>query len=278
MIRVLHVGANARAFIELLALMHRFRGLIAEMVKRDVSEQYAGQVFGALWAIGHPLFMAALYVFIFAYVFQMRIGGTLDLPRDYTTYLLAGLMPWLGFQAGMTRAAISLTGQANLVKQVVFPIEVLPIKAVASALIPQLVGLVFLTGYQILKFAALPWTYALLPVLLLLQVLAMLGIAFLLASIGVFFRDLKDFVQLFATAGVFILPVFYLPQWVPQLFKPLLYVNPFSYPVWCYQDALYFGRIEHPWAWAALALGAPLLFVTGYRVFRRLKPHVGDVL
>jgi lipopolysaccharide transport system permease protein len=135
-----------------------------------------------------------------------------------------------------------------------------------------------LLAYSMLKYGALPWTWMLLPALLVLQSLAMLGVAFALASISVFFRDMKDFIQVFAAAGVYIMPVFYLPDWVPALFRPLLYLNPFSYLTWCYQDALYYGRFDHPWAWLVLIAGSLLVFAAGYRTFRLLKPHVADVL
>ena len=106
----------------------------------------------------------------------------------------------------------------------------------------------------------------------------MLGMAFLLSAAGAYFRDLKDFVQVFTIVNLYLMPVFYLPMWVPALFKPVLYINPFSYMIWCYQDVLYYGNIEHPWAWTVFAIGSVLVFLTGYYLFRRLKVVFGDVL
>jgi lipopolysaccharide transport system permease protein len=106
----------------------------------------------------------------------------------------------------------------------------------------------------------------------------MIGVAYILAPIGVYFRDIKDFVQLFSILGIYLMPIFYLPNWVPSLFKPLIYLNPFSYLIWCYQDALYYGRIEHPWAWIVVVLLSVGTFIFGYRIFRKLKPALGDLL
>jgi len=278
MLSALHLTANTRAFGEAVGLLGRYRGLTWEMARREISSQYAGQLFGTLWAVGHPLFMLGLYLFIFGVVFRQRIGGTFELPLDYTTYIFAGLVPWLSFQQSMTRACTSLTGEANLVKQVVFPIEILPTKVVIASLVPQAVGLAVLIGYVLIQHGALHWTYVLLPALVTLQILAMLGVAMAFAALSVFLRDLKDFVGLFATAGVYLMPVFYLPDWVPPVFKPVLHVNPFSYMVWCYQDALYFGRFAHPWAWVVFVIGSPLVFAVGYRLFRKLKPSFGNAL
>jgi lipopolysaccharide transport system permease protein len=269
---------HLQAFTEIVKVLTRHRDLTWEMAKRELSDRYAGQAFGLLWAIAHPIFMIGLYVFIFAFVFKMKIGGTVEMPLDYTTYLLSGLVAWMSFQEAMTKSCSAITGNAALVKQVVFPLEILPVKGVLASLFPQIISLVILIAYVLATHGSLPATYLLLPVLIAMQVMAMIGVAYILAPIGAYFRDIKDFVQLFALAGVYLMPVFYLPSWVPTLFKPLLYLNPFSYLIWCYQDALYFGRFEHPWAWVVTGTLSILSFIIGYRVFRKLKPGLGNLL
>ena len=106
----------------------------------------------------------------------------------------------------------------------------------------------------------------------------MIGVAFALAAVGAFLRDLKEIIQLTVTAGIYVSPIFYLPDWVPSPFRPLLYANPFSYMVWCFQDVLYFGRFEHPWAWLVFTVGSVLSLAAGYCLFRRLRPFFGGVL
>ena len=106
----------------------------------------------------------------------------------------------------------------------------------------------------------------------------MVGVSFFLASIGVFFRDIKDFVQIFSVVGVYLMPTFYLPTLVPSVFRPLLYLNPFSYMIWCFQDLIYFGRLEHRMSWVVFPLISITVFVLGYRVFRKLRPMFGNVL
>jgi lipopolysaccharide transport system permease protein len=267
-----------QAFSEVVSLLTRHRDLTWEMAKRELSERYAGQAFGVFWAIAHPVFMIGLYVFIFAFVFKVKIGGTMEMPLDYTTYLLSGLVSWLSFQEAMTKSCTAITANAALVKQVVFPLEVLPVKGVLAALFPMIISLIIVISYVLFTHGALPLTYLLLPVLIGMQLMAMIGVAYILSAIGAYFRDIKDFVQLFALAGMYLMPIFYLPTWVPALFKPLLYLNPFSYLIWCYQDVLYFGRFEHPWAWAITGLLSLGIFVIGYRVFRKLKPGLGNLL
>jgi lipopolysaccharide transport system permease protein len=272
------VRGHWQATAEIVSLLRRHRDLTLEMAKRELSDRYAGQAFGLLWAVGHPMFMIGLYVFIFAIVFRQKIGGTREMPLDYTAYLLSGLVAWMSVQESMLKSCTVITGNAALVKQVVFPLEILPVKSVLASLFPQLVSLVLLMAYVLVTHGSLHATYALLPVLVTMQLMWMIGIAYVLSPLGVYFRDAKDFVQLFAMAGAYLVPVFYLPNWVPAPFKPVLYLNPFSYLIWCYQDALYFGRFEHPWAWLAVSVMSTTTFALGYRVFRKLKPTLGNML
>lgn len=278
MLKALSPRGNLQAFYELTLLLTKYRQLTLEMARRELSDRYAGQFFGAFWTIGHPLTLMLVFVFIFGFVFKMKLGGTHEMPLDYTTYLLSGLIPWLAFAESMSKASSVIVGNANLVKQVVFPIEVLPVKGVIVSIFTQCIFLGLLTVYVLVSQQTLHWTYALIPVLTFLQVLAMIGVSYILSAIGVYFRDVKDFVQVFSTVGVYLMPIFYLPEAVPKVFRVALYANPFSYLIWCYQDVLYFGRFVHGWAWlifAAMSLG---VFVIGYRLFRKLKLMFGNVL
>jgi len=280
LVRALHPQRTFQALDEFCGVVWRYRHLIVALAKRDISSPYAGQVFGAFWAFAHPLFLGALYIFIFSVVFKARMAGggvSHDLPRDYTTYILAGLVPWLGIGQSLARSVGALTGQTSLVKQVVFPIEILPLVSVFVATFTQILGLMIVLGYLLYQ-GTLPWTIVLLPVVMLLQLALMVGLAFALSALAVFLRDLKDFVQVFTTAGIFVAPIVYLPQWVPGIVRPIIYINPFSYVIWCYQDIIYFGRFEHPIAWLVLTLGSLLVLAVGYRLFTSLKPQFGTYL
>jgi homopolymeric O-antigen transport system permease protein len=261
--------------VELLFRQHR---LIWAMAKREITDRYAGQMLGAVWAVGHPLILMGVYLFVFGYVFKTRIGGTRELPLDYTTYLLAGMVPWLSIQEALNKAPVSVTSNTSLVKQVVFPLEVLPIKSVLATLFSQAVSLTALTVYVVSVYRMLPITYLLLPIVLAIQILQMFGFALILSALGVYIRDLKDVVQVATLVSMYLLPVFYLPSMVPAIFRPLLYLNPFSYIVWCFQDVCYFGRIEHGWAWLVSSAVSVTIFSMGWRVFTRLKPMFGNAL
>jgi lipopolysaccharide transport system permease protein len=233
---------------------------------------------GAFWVVGHPLFLMLIYVYMFAVVFQTRIGGTADMPLDYTVYMLSGLVPWLSILPVMTGGCVSILSNVGLVKQFQFEVEVLPVKDVFIAMVFWVVGILIVAVYTLALELKLPWTYVLLPVVLAIHVVLLIGCAWLLSAVSVFFRDLKDIMTVWATLGVYLLPIVYLPQWVPQVFKPIIYSNPLSAVIWIYQDVLFYGRIEHPLAWPVSILFAFFMFTTGHRVFQRLRPMFGNAL
>lgn len=270
--------SNLSLIYEPFLIIKKHRYLIYEMAKREIKDRYVGQVLSIFWSIGHPFVYMMVYIFIFVFVFKVKIGGTREMPLDYTTYLLSGLIPWMCFQETMTKGCTVIISNANLVKQVVFPIEILSIKTVLSSVLTMLISLTILICYVLFLHHSILWTYIFIPILLILQILAMIGVAYILSSISVYFRDIKDFIQIFTVVGVYLVPIFYLPKFVPNIFKPLLYLNPFSYMIWCYQDVLYFGRFEHWWAWIIYVFLSISVFYLGYDFFKKLKISFGNVL
>lgn len=261
-----------------VTLILRNRRLLALMAGRDLRARHMGQIAGNFWIIGHPLFQMLLFVFIFSVVFKQKIGGTHELPGDYTSYILSGLVCWLSIVPAISACCVSIIGNAGLVKQFTFDLELLPVKDALLSMVFWFVGIAILAVYTMVVRGSLPLTYLLLPVVLAMHLLLIVGLGWMLAATTVFFRDLKDITAVAIQAGVYVLPIVYLPDWVPALFRPLITANPFSWVIWVYQDTLYFGRIDHPWAWMGFAALSLAVFSLGLRIFRRSKPLFGHVL
>lgn len=248
------------------------------MTKRELTDKHSGQLLGRFWPFVHPLLLIGIYVFVFGFVFRVTTGVTTGASNEFTIYLLAGLIPWLAMADTMNKGSGVLVANANLVKQVVFPLEILTAKTVFAALAVQLIYSATLLGYVLFREGSLPWTAVLVPVLIALQLLGTIGLVSVLSAIGVFFRDLKEFTHIFSTIGIYLLPVLYLPEMIPSVIRPALYANPFSHMAWCYQDAWFYGRFEHPWAWVVyptLCLGS---FAFGSAFFRKIKHLLGGAL
>ncbi|MGY4261311.1 lipopolysaccharide transport system permease protein [Bradyrhizobium sp. USDA 4516] len=268
---------NSQALWISIKQIRRYRELLREMVHRDLSAAHAMHGFGALWIFIHPLVIVATYLLIFGFVLGSKLAINADFPGDYSAYILASLVPWLMLQAAIVRGPGALLASANLVKQVVFPIEVLPIAATIAATIPHLPALALVTLYKA-YVGGLSWMVLLLPVVLVMHGILAIGLSFALSAITPFFRDLRDIVTVFTSIVMYLMPTVYLPDWMPSVLRPLIYSNPFSYVVWVYQDVLFFGTFKHPYAWVVTLLFALLSLGLGYRTFEKLKPYYGNAL
>ena len=270
--------AYANAYRELFVLLWKRRRLTYEMARREISAEHTGKALGMFWGLIQPLFLLIVYAFIYSVVFKAKIGGTYQLPRNFTIYLLSGLVPWFAFSLSMTKATSVIVGHATLVKEVVFDLNVLPIASALASCFSLVLGVGFVMFFTLAEYGTLPITYMALPLIMVSQFLAMAGIAFALASLGTFIRDVRDLVQLSATVLIFLMPIVYLPNQIPAAFNPVLWLNPFTYMVYCYQDVMYFGRFQHVVSWFAFPIMSLLVFALGYRLFRRVSPFFPNVL
>ena len=265
-----------RQAVSFVNMLYTRRELIGEMVRRHLRDEHMGQTIGALWAYGQPLILMFMYAVLFAYVFPARYGGKVSV-SDYSSCIIAGIVPWLAFQQLLFRASGILVNQANLVKQIVFPTEVLPVKSALASALPYSVALVFA-----LLFSAwhhdLSWLTLTIPWLILCQLIAMIGTAFLLAAVGVFMRDLKEFIQIFTSVNLFAQPILFNPfVHIPYL-STLFYFNPFTYMTWCWQDALFKPAPFHHSAWIMFPLCSFGILAFGYWVFESTRHSFGDAL
>lgn len=276
--RLFDLPAYGQAFAELVTLLVRRRALTWEMAKREMSSEHAGKQLGRVWGIVQPLTLLAVYALVYGVVFRAKIGGTYELPRNFTIYLLSGLVPWFAFQLCMSKAASVIPANAAFVKQVVFDLNVLPVATALFACLPLVLGIGFIGVYNVVDYGSAPVIYLALPLVIGAQFLAMTGVAFGLSALGVFVRDVRDVVQLSSIVLIFLMPIVYLPSQIPSAFNPVLWLNPFTYMIYVYQDVLYFGRFQHPLSWVAFGVGSVVVFVLGYRLFRRVKPHFANVL
>jgi len=252
--------------------------LMKEMVARDLKGGVAGHGFGVLWIFIQPLVVVSTYMLIFGVVIGSKIAVTSTFPGDYISYIMAGLVPWLVMANALSRAPTIFMANANLVKQVVFPVEILLVANVIACFLVFAPCLVLMLAYKLAFGGGLSPAVLLLPVIVGMHMIFCLGLMMLLSVITPFIRDIKEFVTIYAAVSMYFTPAIYLPDWVPVAIRPILYLNPFSYVVWVYQDVIFFGRIEHGFAWAVFAAMSAAAFLGGLAVFRRVKPFLGNVI
>jgi lipopolysaccharide transport system permease protein len=274
------LAAYATSVRECVYAIVNHRRLLAALAKRELSDEYVTHSLSIGWNFIHPLFLMLVYLFVFTKIFVTRITIPPSNGTDAVVYLLAGIIPWLAISQVLSRSAMSVVGNSAIVKQVSFPLELLPIKALAGPFMFAGVALAFLVGYGlfITHASVLPAYLLALPPLILITALQLAGLAMLLGALQVFFRDLKEIVNIFLTVGLFIHPILYLPNALPAAVRPIIYLSPFSYLIFCWQDTLFYASLLRPWAWAASTAFAVFFFAVGARIFVVTKNHFGDFL
>jgi ABC-type polysaccharide/polyol phosphate export permease len=246
-------------------------------VNRDIRGRYINSALGLWWAVIQPLALLALYTFVFSGIMSVRLNGSSS-TGEFALYAFCGLLPWLAVADALTRSASVLFDQQPLIKKVVFPSEILPVHLVLSALVVEIVGLVVFLAVVIIGGRLPGWSLLLLPIVMALQFLFMTGIAWLLSTVAVYLRDVRQVVGLLLTLWMFLTPIVYPASLVPARFKWVLDINPMTAIVDAYRAALLDDRLPSPVPMVIFAAVALTVFVSGHWVFTRAKPTFADLL
>src|SRR5437763_6070038 len=241
-------AARRSVWRPLWQLPRRF-DLVLSLAKRELAARYKGSVLGIVWALLTPVVMIAIFTFIFAGIFKAKFGAS-GSQWDYALYLFCGLLPWNAFQESLQLSANTIVSHANLVKRVVFPLETLPVAQTLAALANQMFGTAALLLAALLLHRGLHLTALFLPLLLIPQLMATLGAAWLLASIGVFVRDVVQGITLALMAWMYLTPIIYPETLVPARYRRLVNLNPFTHLGRNYRRELLEGQAP---AWQGLA-------------------------
>jgi len=255
------------------------RQILLQMTTRDVIGRYKGSTLGLMWSFLTPLFMLLVYTFVFSVVFKARWGvAEQETKAQFALVLFVGLIVNGLFAEVLNRAPGLILGSANYVKKVVFPLEVLPVISIGTALFHSLASLlVFLIGFLVVN-GFLQWTTVFIPFVLLPLAIFTLGVSWVLASLGVFVRDIAQTVVIATTTIMFLAPVFYPLTAVPLQFRAVIMSNPLTLIIEQARQVLIWG---HAPDWAALGLYTLIALASawaGYAWFQRTRRGFADVL
>jgi lipopolysaccharide transport system permease protein len=244
------------------------------MAARDLKGLNKGAVLGLAWIVIRPLIQVAAYVVIVTYVFGARLGPDAG-PLDYALYVLPGLIAWQAMQRTLEEAPSLIRDRMEVLKQVVYPVETLPLTAMFSSLLGPAVALAL---YLMLALAQqqLPWSALLLPLPLALLVVMMLGASYLFMVAGVLLKDLREIVGVLLGLMIYFSPVLLSPEMVGERIWSLIMLNPLAHVVICFRDVLRGGF--HPESWLVFAAGAAIVFALGSLVIHRAKLTINEYL
>lgn len=259
-------------------LAQRF-DLLVSLTRRDVDRRYKDSVVGAAWGIIVPLIMLGIYTVIFSTIFQARWGGMEVAGKaDYAVILFIGLIVYGVFAEAVTRAPTAIVAQPNLVKKVKFPLELLPLVVVFSCLYNAAVASVGFFVFLAFSSFGLHWQMVALPLLLLPFIALVVGVTFLLSSLGVFLRDVDQVAALFARVLQYLTPVLYPSTIFPSPIGDFMRLSPLAIQVEQIRALVVFGQWPD---WSGFAISSAVSFLLlglGWFWFRKTQRAFADVL
>ena len=272
-----------KEFAELIC----YRELLLNLVIRDLKVRYKNSVLGFFWSLANPLVQVATITIVFKYILAFKIP-------NYSAYLLCAFLPWTFFQMSVLDAAQSVLFHGDLVKKTYFPREILPASIVLSNLVHFILALGVFFIYLLILGTPIKITWLLLPVVILIQLLLNMGVAFFVSCLNVFYEDIKYLMTVVLSLLFYLLPVVYLVEQVvsseriPEAYRPILlklyYINPLSMLITAYRKLLLpafnAGPVHDiPLSCGYLALAGVtslLIFLAGYAFFNSRKWHFAE--
>ncbi len=273
-------AAQPTSLTALARSLWRNRQLIGQMTRREVVGRYKGSVMGLLWSFLNPVFMLTVYTFVFSEIFKSRWGGmgSDESKTQFAVVLFVGMIVLSLFSEVLNRAPGLILSNVNYVKKVVFPLEILPVIAMGAALFHSLISLGVLLAAFALFNGYLHWTAVFTPLVLLPLVILTLGLAWMLASIGAFLRDVGQTIAIITTVLMFLSPVFYPVTAVPERFRPFIMANPLTFIIEQAREVLIWGHMPNWLGLSIYTLAATLVTWAGYAWFQKTRKGFADVL
>lgn len=250
--------------------------LFAELVLRDFKAGFLGSYLNVAWAFFQPGITVSLYWFVFEVGF--RVGPQGDKP--FILWILAGIVPWFFFAEAWSSATQSIISYKYLVKNIVFPLSVLPIVKICSALFVHIFFLLVVVCVLLIYSQSFSLALIQLPYYLFASIILLIGLAWLTSSIVVFVSDTGYIVSSVIQFGFWLTPIMWNADAVPEKYSIFIFINPVYYLVDGYRNVFLYGG----WFWDRPALTSYFwivtlfIFVIGRKIFIKLQPHFADVI
>ncbi len=264
------------------ASLWRNRQLIAQMMRREILGRYKGSVMGLAWSLLNPILMLAVYTFVFSVVFKARWGAVAveaeENKAQFAVILFVGLIVHGLLAEVLNRSPALVLNNVSYVKKVVFPLEVLPVVVLGTAFFHSLVSVAVLLGAFAMFNGFIQWTAVFFPLVILPFLLLTLGLAWILASLGTYIRDVGQTIGMVTVVLMFLSPVFYPVSALPERLRPFIMANPLTCIVEQARAVLVFGRLPDWRSLGVYSLVALLVGWVGYAWFQKTRKGFADVL
>ncbi len=267
------------SIVALFSSLWQHRLLVWQMSRREVVGRYRGSWMGLAWSFFNPILLLTVYTFVFSVVFKARWGtGGEESKATFAIVLFVGMIVHGLFAECVNRAPGLILSNANFVKKVIFPLEILPWVAMGATLFHTGISLLVLLLAQLILNQTLPWTCMLLPVILFPLILITIGFTWFLAATGVFVRDISQTTGIFTTVLMFLSPVFYPISSLPKEYQGWLGLNPLTFIIDQARQVLIWERLPD-WSGLSMYYAISLLIAwMGFWWFQKTRKGFADVL
>lgn len=249
------------------------RDLLLRTSWNQIKSRYAGSVLGLFWLIIYPILFLTVYASVNIFIYGVRLGEFR--PVDYVVVIFCGLIPFIAISEIMGAGTGAVIDNTNLIKNTLFPIELIPLQIVVGSQPTQVIGFVILfISVFVLGKAGLSLIFV--PLIWICQLLFMSGLAWLLSSLTVYLRDIRNIASLLVLILMFVSPIGYTLDMIPNTLKLIIYINPLSYIILAYQGAFILDSYPNLTILTMLIVISFATFYIGYWVFSSLKPTFSD--
>jgi len=258
--------------VNVLRELYQYREMVFSLIRKDLRGRYKKSVLGILWTFINPLLQLIVYTIVFSELFPCEID-------QFYIFLFVGLVPWLFFSICLSGGSTSVVGQENLIKKIYFPRQVLPIAFVTSNFVNMLLTFIVIflvlgiSGYGI-NYVAL-WA---LPIVMVVEYLFALAIAMIMSALTVYFRDLEYILGIVAMCWMYLTPIMYEVDTIPEKYRSLIFLNPMTGVIRCYRDILYYKRLPDLQVLGSAFLIGLTALIAGFFIFQKLQKHFVEEL
>lgn len=251
--------------------LYNYRDMLSNLVKKDLRTRYKGSVLGFLWTFVNPLLQLVVYTLVFSII--MRAGI-----EKYYIYLFVALVPWIFFSTSLTVSSSSIIGNKDLIKKIYFPRLIIPMSIVNGAFMNMIFTMVVVFLALIFSGIGISKYVLLLPIIMVLEYLLALGLSFIVSALNVYFRDLEHILGIVTMAWMYVTPILYDINMVPENLQSMFKLNPMTPIILAFRDILYYKTMPDLSHMGLIFIWAIGFIIIGYIIFQKLQKGFAEEL
>ena len=244
--------------------LYQYRELLKSNVKKDIRGKYKGSFLGVLWSFINPLLTVIVYAIVFPYILRVK-------QENYLIFLIVGVIPWTFVTNVVVQGTRSILDNAEIIKKVYFPREILPISVATSGLVNFLISCIIIFVFVIFSGIGLSKYVLLLPLIALIQYLLLLGIIFITSGINIYMRDLEFIMNFFMNLLFYATPIIYSVDMFPLKYRWILKINPLANIITAYRDIIFYKQMPDVITVTFTLIFSVMLVSIGYIIFRKVE-------